>query len=63
MFGRKNMTVNLTELFEVQDELAKSIVSMVAGRMERETLVSAKKKKPADMYAYECCSVVWSTTG
>jgi len=45
---------NLTELFEVQDELAKSIVSMVAGRMERETLVSIKKKKPADMYAYEC---------
>ena len=45
---------DFTELFEVQDELAKSIVSMVAGRMERETLVLAKKKKPADMYAYEC---------
>jgi len=45
---------NFTELFEVQDELAKSIVSMVAGRMERETLVMAKKKKPADMYVYEC---------
>jgi TolB-like protein len=44
----------LTDLFEVQDELAKSIVSTVAGRMERETLVSAKKKRPADMYAYEC---------
>ncbi len=45
---------NFTELFEVQDELAKSIVSMVAGRLERETLIMAKKKKPADMYAYEC---------
>jgi len=45
---------NFTELFEVQDELAKSIVSMVAGRLERETLDMAKKKKPADMYAYEC---------
>jgi adenylate cyclase len=44
---------NLTELFDVQDDLARSIVSMVAGRMERETLVAAKKKKPADMYAYE----------
>jgi adenylate cyclase len=45
---------HFTELFEIQDELAKSIVSRVAGRMERETLVLAKKKKPADMYAYEC---------
>jgi TolB-like protein/Tfp pilus assembly protein PilF len=45
---------NFTELFEVQDELAQSIVSRVAGRMERETLASVKKKKPADMYAYEC---------
>ena len=45
---------NLTDLFEVQDELARSIVSMVAGRMERETLILVKKKKPVDMYAYEC---------
>lgn len=45
---------NLTDLFDVQDELAKSIVSMVAGRVEHESLVAAKKKKPADMYAYEC---------
>ena len=44
----------LTDLFDVQDELARSIVSMVAGRMEHESLVAAKKKKPADMYAYEC---------
>ena len=45
---------NLTELFDVQDELARSIVSMVAGKVEHETLVAARKKKPADMYAYEC---------
>lgn len=45
---------NLTDLFDVQDEMAKSIVSMVAGRLEHESLVAAKKKKPADMYAYEC---------
>lgn len=45
---------NLTELFETQDELAKSIVSTVAGKMERESLVAAKKKKPADMFAYDC---------
>jgi len=45
---------NLADLFDVQDEMAKSIVSMVAGRLEHESLVAAKKKKPADMYAYEC---------
>lgn len=44
----------LADLFDVQDELARSIVSMVAGRMEHETLAAAKKKNPADMYAYEC---------
>ncbi len=44
----------LADLFDVQDELARSIVSMVAGRMEHETLAAAKMKKPADMYAYEC---------
>ncbi|WP_165840128.1 adenylate/guanylate cyclase domain-containing protein [Motiliproteus coralliicola] len=42
------------KLFEVQDELAKSIVSTVVGRIEHETLVAARKKKPADMFAYEC---------
>ena len=45
---------NLSDLFDVQDELAKSIVSMVAERMEHESLVTAKKKIPADMYAYDC---------
>ena len=44
----------MDDLFDVQDELAKSIVSTVTGRMERETLVASKKKPPADMFAYEC---------
>jgi tetratricopeptide (TPR) repeat protein len=34
--------------------LANSIVSIVAGKIERDALVAAKKKKPADMYAYDC---------
>jgi len=42
------------DIFDVQDELARSIVSAVTGRMERDSLVAAKKKPPADMYAYEC---------
>lgn len=45
---------NLADLFDVQDELANSIVSIVAGKIERESLIAAKKKKPADMYAYDC---------
>ena len=44
----------LIDLFDVQDELARSIVSTVTSRMEHETLVVARKKRPADMYAYEC---------
>ena len=45
---------DLADLFDVQDELANSIVAIVAGKIERESLVAAKKKKPADMYAYDC---------
>ena len=45
---------NFSELFDVQDEIAKSIVSAVAGRVERDALAATKKKPPADMYAYEC---------
>lgn len=44
----------LSDLFEVQDELAEAIVVAVAGRLEHESLVAAKKKLPADMYAYDC---------
>ncbi len=45
---------NLTELFEVQDKLAEAIVVAVAGRLEHEGLVAARKKNPADMFAYDC---------
>ncbi len=45
---------NLADLFDVQDELSNSIVSIVAGKIERDALVAAKKKQPADMYAYDC---------
>lgn len=44
----------LEELFDVQDDFAAKIVSTVAGRMERLTQVAAKRKKPADMLAYDC---------
>lgn len=44
----------LDDLFDIQDELASSIVSMVAGRMERMTQAALKHKKPADMEAYDC---------
>lgn len=44
----------LSELFDVQDDLAKRIVAMVAGRLERQTLAMTKNKRPADMHAYDC---------
>ena len=44
----------LEELFDVQDDLAASIVSMVAGRIEHEARVAAKRKKPSDMLAHDC---------
>lgn len=45
---------NLNDLFDIQDELSRAIVSMVAGRVEMDALSSARKKTPTDMYAYEC---------
>jgi adenylate cyclase len=44
----------LEELYDVQDDLAASIVSMVAGRIERQARVAAKRQKPADMLANDC---------
>lgn len=44
----------LDELFDVQDELVAKIVASVAGRMERQTRAAARRKKPADMLAYDC---------
>ncbi len=44
----------LEELYDVQDDLAAAIVSMVAGRIEHQGRVAAKRKKPADMLAHDC---------
>ena len=44
----------LEELYDVQDDIAASIVSMVAGRIELQARVAAKRKKPADMLANDC---------
>lgn len=44
----------LNELFDVQDDLAGKIVTMVAGRVVEGSLASARNKIPADMQACEC---------
>jgi len=44
----------LDELYDVQDNLAASIVAMVAGRIEHQARVAAKRKTPADMLAHDC---------
>lgn len=45
---------NFDEVFDVQDELAATIVSVVAGRIIRRAGDMAKRKKPSDMAAYDC---------
>ena len=45
---------NLEETFDVQDEIVASIVSTVAGRVEKKLLGDAKRKRPADLNAYDC---------
>lgn len=44
----------LDGIFDAQDGLAASIVSTVAGKMESTVAVAARRKKPADMAAYDC---------
>jgi TolB-like protein len=44
----------MEEVFEVQDEIAAHIVSTVAGRVETTLLGAAKRKRPADLSAYDC---------
>lgn len=47
--------VAIDEIFDAQDRLAASIVSMVAGRIEGSAaLVAAKAKRPADLNAWDC---------
>ena len=45
---------DFSEVFDVQDELASNIVSVVAGRVNRQAEEVAKRKKPIDMAAYDC---------
>ncbi len=45
---------DLDRLIDVQDDLAAAIVSMVAGNIEQKAVAEAKRKKPADMLAYDC---------
>ena len=45
---------NVEDIFDVQDELVSKIVASVAGRIERETLEGAQRKRPADLEAYDC---------
>jgi len=44
---------NLTDIFELQDELAAIIVSKVASRVETKTRDAAKKKRTNDLQAYD----------
>ena len=44
----------LEELFDAQDELAARIVGTVADRVEADTTAAAKRKRPADLGAYDC---------
>ncbi len=45
---------NFDDVFDVQDELASTIVSVVAGRVNRRAEDTAKRKRPSDMAAYDC---------
>jgi len=44
----------LDDIFDMQDQLAASIVATVVGQMELTAAASARRKKPADMAAYDC---------
>ena len=44
---------SLAELFDVQDEVTKMIVSALAGRIELEDLSKARRKPPGSMRAYD----------
>jgi len=45
---------SVDDLFDAQDDFARSIVVKVAGKVEQESLNAFKKKKPENMEAYEC---------
>jgi TolB-like protein len=47
------------DVFAVQDEVTRSIVSHLATRLEDEELQIAKRKPPQDMHAYDLCLQAW----
>jgi TolB-like protein/Tfp pilus assembly protein PilF len=59
----------IADVFAVQDEVARSVVSHLAVRLEDEELQIAKRKPPQDMRAYHLCLQgkryldVWSAEG
>ncbi len=44
----------LEEIFDVQDELASHIVATIADRVEASASAAARRKRPADLGAYDC---------
>lgn len=44
----------LEELFDIQDELASHIVATIADRVEARASEAARRKRPADLGAYDC---------
>ena len=44
---------DLTDLFELQDEVTRSIVSAIPGRLETADLNRIKRKRPEDMAVYD----------
>ncbi|MEO1019570.1 MAG: tetratricopeptide repeat protein, partial [Pseudomonadota bacterium] len=45
---------DLNDVFDVQDQIVARIVSMVFGRIEGSAAAAARRKRPADMGAYDC---------
>jgi adenylate cyclase len=44
----------LTDLFDMQDELTRSIVATISGRLENVTAERVRAKPPTDLDAYDC---------
>jgi len=44
----------LTDIFELQDELTKAIVATISGRLESAVAEGARSKPPRDLNAYDC---------
>ena len=44
---------NVEDLFDIQDELARTIVGTLAGRLETSAMAAAKRQRPDNMLAYD----------